>query len=66
MKFTIIALSIAIGLMANSSAFGRNAHTHRNTAVSQPAAVQGSTERQRYRPCPANVVMANGRHVCLG
>ena len=24
------------------------------------------TEPQYYRPCPASVVLANGRHECLG
>ena len=39
-------------------------HANGPSSRSQPLSPQ--TEPQYYRPCPANVVLANGRHQCLG
>jgi len=39
-------------------------HANRRSPGSQP--LPTLTEPHYYQPCPANVVMPNGRHECLG
>ena len=52
---------------------GQSAHTKAEFPIAQLALVTGSAGRsapllepQPYRPCPADVVMPDGRHACLG
>ena len=75
MRFLIIAVSVS----AMALATGAFAQTR---PQSPPAAAPGGTglgmaddqkahpnwftEPNTYKPCPASVVLADGRHICLG
>ena len=52
---------------------GQSARTKAEFPIAQLALVRGPGRRsapllepQPYRPCPADVVMPNGHHACLG
>ena len=77
MRFLIVAV-----LLASALAFASGAYAQTAPQSSAPAAPSGGTgtglaiehqahpswftEPNTYKPCPSSVVLADGRHVCLG
>jgi hypothetical protein len=78
MRYWIIALLAVTATFltiesANSEAANSQATDHPAAASSGTANRSGSPddesrwqEPRGYKPCPADVVLANGRHACLG
>jgi hypothetical protein len=74
MRFLIVAAASVSALAFASGATAQQAPTP-SIPPSAPATSQDDTARQHsqwftepntYKPCPASVVLADGRHICLG
>jgi len=73
MRFLIVAVASVLALAFASGAFGQTAQqspppptTGAGTDTTRQEHPAWFTEPNTYKPCPASVVLADGRHVCLG
>jgi hypothetical protein len=77
MRFLIVAVATVSALAFASGAFAQSAP--QSSQAAPPSGGTGGglqteerghpnwfTEPNTYKPCPASVVLANGRHICLG
>jgi hypothetical protein len=72
MRFLIIAVSVSALVLA-TGAFAQTAPkspppptTGTGMDIERKAHPEWFTEPNTYKPCPSSVVLADGRHVCLG
>jgi|SRR5579862_2441063 hypothetical protein len=70
MRYLIIAcLALSPAVLASVSAEAAQAGAAQSTPQQQGTAASSQTQQEpknNYEPCPANVVMADGSHECLG
>jgi hypothetical protein len=77
MRFLIVAVALISALAFASGAFAQTAP--QSSQAAPPSGGTGGgldteqrghpnwfTEPNTYKPCPASVVLADGRHICLG